>query len=167
MLTKRTANSIPTQNTGGCPSLRYAVSQKSIRDRRKRASAPGTQRAHTVRSGHVRRGSRGMTSRSAQASTTCRPRRCAVAMRRRAVPSSRPGDAAATPSSRAAAPSKPAFTCLRVFSVSTCSSFGNGHHIPRCTKAIAGRRAISRQILTVLARGWDKTRPDHADTAVS
>jgi hypothetical protein len=34
VLTKRTATSIPTQNTGGRPSLRYAVSQKSSRDRR-------------------------------------------------------------------------------------------------------------------------------------
>ena len=64
------------------------------------AHAPGTHaRARCGREGPEARQSRCGGS-AARAPTTCRPRRCAVAMRRRAVPSSRWGATTAPPSSR-------------------------------------------------------------------
>ena len=64
------------------------------------AHAPGTHaRARCGREGPEARQSRCGGS-AARAPTTCRPRRCAVAIRRRAVPSSRRGATAAAPSSR-------------------------------------------------------------------
>ena len=109
------------------------------------AHTPGTHaRACCGREGPEARQSRCGGS-AARASTTCRPRRCAVAMRRRAGPSSRPGDTAAPPSSRAAAPSIPSFTIWRRRRPlwATCPPFGNRHQITRRANSVAGRGPVS------------------------
>jgi len=109
------------------------------------AHAPGTHaRARCGREGPEARQSRCGGS-AARASSTCRPHRCAVAMRRRAGPSSRPGDTAAPPSSRAAAPSIPSFTMMwrrRLF-LGRAPPFGNRHQITRRAISVAGRGPVS------------------------
>ena len=108
------------------------------------AHAPGTHaRARCGREGPEARQSRCGGS-AARAPTTCRPRRCAVAMRRRAVPSSRRGATAAAPSSRRQRRAYHRSRCGRrrvLFLEGTCLRLGTVI-IKRRANTVAGRERL-------------------------